>query len=261
MPSAPPRHDPHTTDRVQRIVLQAMTGLLDAEAPERPLQSFVDRMLRAVLGSDPSALDVTVDVMRRAGVPGREIAEVYVPRVAEILGLGWSCDALDFAAVSIGAARLQAQLRRLDDIWAMAHPPRPGDCPAFLVGVPDGCQHTLGAAVLAGQLRHRGFAVHFDPALTAEALSRRAGSQRYAGIFLSASGAARLDSCAGLVASSRRANRDTPVIIGGTILQDHHDIPSLTGGDHATSDVVEALSLCGIRAERLFDKELAGAAG
>lgn len=258
MLSIPHDAEMDTHDRVRRIVLQAMASLLpeDERTPQRkPIQSFTDRLLHAALGPDRHGLSGVVEVMRRAGVRNLDIAEIYVPRVAELLGVGWCSDELDFGRVSIGSSRLQLLLRQLDDEWAMAHPRRSTACPAVLVGVPAGVQHTLGASVLAGQLRHRGFSVHLDPEITPGALAGRLARQRYSGVFLSASGAAHLETCRELVTIGKKEGRGTPVILGGTILEHHDDIERETGADRATSDIAEALSVCGFDGARLFDPE------
>ena len=243
---------------VRRIVLQAMARLLPKggqEARRKPIQSFVDRMLCAALGVEPGNLFTVVDVMRDAGVSSLEVAEIYVPRVAEVLGCGWTSDEYDFGQVSIASSRLQFLLRQLDDEWATAHPRRSNACPAVLIGVPEGVQHTLGASVLAGQLRHRGFSVHLDPQITPSGLAAQLRKQHFSGVFLSASGAAHLEICSDLVTISKKQSRGTPVILGGTILEQHEDIEAFTGVNCATSDIAEAVSFCGFDGQRLFNPD------
>ena len=183
----------------------------------------------------------------RAGASSSlDMAEIYVPRTAELLGTGWTCDELDFGQVSIASARLQSMLRQLEEGWAAPSAGRDAHCPAMVVGVPDGEQHTLGATVLAGQLRHRGMSVHLDITLDHASLASALQSQRFVGIFLSVSGARHLESCRHMVEMCRKQGQGTPVIIGGTILEHQNDITDLTGCDLATSDMVDALVFCGL---------------
>lgn len=244
----PPTHRSSSTaprDEVGRVVLRAMEMVVEpvVAAPKKPMAhpQHVDRMARAVLGAEPQLLRGVVDEMRAENFTALEIAEVYVPAVAQFLGQGWVCDELDFAAVTIGAARLQSMLRYLEFESSYATPRAVG----FLVGVPEGVQHTLGASVLAAQLRQRGYSVHLDLTLTPERLAEQMRKEHYGGILLSASGAAHLESCRKLLDHLRQESRNTPVILGGTLLEQVNDIKSLTGVDLVTSDVGEALAFCG----------------
>ncbi|MEM7521359.1 MAG: cobalamin B12-binding domain-containing protein, partial [Pseudomonadota bacterium] len=102
------------------------------------------------------------------------------------------------------------------------------------------------ATVLAGQLRHRGYNVELDLELTPEALTDKMRTAPYSGLMLSASGLGHLENCRELVNCSKRASRNTPVIFGGTVLEQYQDLEFHTGADLVTLDVAEALDFCGL---------------
>lgn len=248
--STPPhssRREPH--DTVSRVVLQAIArqvpGQETSTTQAKPMDALVGRIVMAVLEPNPAALRVLIKGMLDAEVPALMIAEDFVPRAARQLGHSWVCDELDFAAVTVGSARLQSVLHQLDEDWAITAASLLGPAPTFLVGVPNGVQHTLGASVVAAQLRHRGYHVDLEHELTPELMARRMAHQSYAGVMLSASGAAHLEVCANLVDCSKELSKGTPVVFGGTILEHHEDVKLHTGADFVTTDVVMALASCG----------------
>lgn len=247
--STPPhfsRREPQ--DTVSRVVLRAMARQMPEQTYPQPSDAsdaLVGRIVMAVLNPDPRVLRRLIDDLRDAHVPALMIAEDFVPRAARHLGQAWVCDELDFVAVTVGSTRLQSVLHQLDEDRAISSFSLLGAAPTFLVGVPDGVQHTLGASVITAQLRHRGYRVDLDLELTPERLARQVHRHNYAGVMLSASGAAHLESCAKLVEVSKKTSRSTPVIFGGTILEHHEDIKTSTGADVVTSDLVLALAHCG----------------
>ena len=214
----------------------------------RPIEIFVQQMFDAVLQADPRRLSDVVGKMRKAGVSNAQIAEVYVPLVARRLGEAWVADETDFGAVTIGCARLQGLLHHLSSDWSVADEAYARQSPHYLVGVADGLQHTLGASVLAGQLRHRGCSVHVDLELTPESLVDTVTAERFTGVLLSASSRDHLETVRELLEYYRAHGRKTPVIIGGNILEQVDDILSLLPADLATSDMREALEFCNVNA-------------
>ena len=132
------------------------------------------------------------------------IAEELVPRVAHHLGNGWVCDELDFSAVTIGASRLQSVLHRLDRNRALSSPALIGAGPTFLVGVPEGVQHTLGATVITAQLRHRGYRVDVELEMTPSLIAEKMRKNHYTATLISTSGVAKLENCRQLVESCKK---------------------------------------------------------
>lgn len=257
-----PSHPQHRVpqEHMHRVVIRAMAELAPRRTAndDRPhaAEAITGRMIMAVLDPDPTALPGLTDHLLAAEVPALMIAERFVPAVARHLGEGWVCDELNFAAVSQGSARLQSLLRRLDADFAISYPALLGQGDAFLVGVPDGVQHTLGASVLTAQLRHRGHPVDLDLTLTPESLTARLRARTYGGVFISASGAANLGHCRALVQSAHKARPDIPVILGGTILDHDPHAITITGADFATTDIDAAVRFCAARPAHQASKPL-----
>lgn len=235
---------------VNRVVLQAISALAPHGGSQgvirKPLESYLTQMRDAALSFDRARLFDVIKDMRKARIPSLQIAESYVPTVARRLGDDWLADRVDFAGVSIGASRLQAVLRRLEMDWGLPREAKFDSPPAFIVGVPDGAQHTLGASVLAGQLRHRGLSVHLDLEMTPQGLAQQVRHEHYNGVLISAGSFDDLESCRVLVESSKKESRNTPVIVGGSILQQSSDIGSEVRADLLTSDIHDALRHCDV---------------
>lgn len=233
---------------VSKIALQAISllapDLQDAQARSNVLETYVSHLLAAVLGSDQDRVQAVFLDMRRANIPHGQIAEQYIPAVARRLGDDWVMDKLDFGAVTIGCARLQGLLRRMEADWGVLDGSRLNGRPGYLVGVPRGVQHTLGASVLAGQLRDRGAPVLLEYELTPHTLKAAMGIGHFAGVMLSGSGKACLESLRDLVEAAKTVSRSTPVLIGGCILEHATDIQSFTGADMVTSSLGGAMAYC-----------------
>ncbi|NNE52389.1 MAG: hypothetical protein HKN30_08295 [Sulfitobacter sp.] len=210
------------------------------------MESYLNSMMEAVLAPLPGALGDLAQQMQKARIGRAQIIESYVPVVAQRLGEAWIADRLDFGAVTIGAARLQSLVRRLDREGALGRDVHAYAARGLLLGVPEGEQHTLGATVLANQLRSRGISVHLDLELSVSSLSHRLARQQFIGVFLSVSGEQHLESLRSLVACTHYESRSTPVIVGGSILEHTNDIETRTGADFATCDLDRAIRNCDI---------------
>lgn len=212
----------------------------------KPLESYLSQMFAAIVGSNLRALDEVVYGMRRARITSEQIVQAYVPVLARRLGDAWVADTLDFARVTIGASRLQGLVRRLELDWDTLETVLNANRPACLVAVPHGVQHTLGATILAGQLRQRGVAVQLELALTPQSLKKEMRRERFSAVLLSASGADHLALLGRLVACAHDLSRSTPVILGGQTLEQTANILDITKADLATSDLDEAMAFAGL---------------
>lgn len=118
-------------------------------------QFILDHMLRSVTVNgefDPARM---LDELRGHRLSVDSVIDIYVPAVARILGEMWEDNTVDFAAVTVGAMRLQSLLslasaEAMDFLRPMEH------AHYMLITVPSGEQHFLGAFVLAAQLRRLG---------------------------------------------------------------------------------------------------------
>lgn len=200
----------------------------------------------AVLNPDRDAARRAVAEIRRRGVPWEAIADVYIPEVSRRLGDRWCDDSLSFAEVTIGSARLQAMLREFGPEWseeALSDPLAPN---AILI-VPRDDAHTLGAMVVAGQLRRARISTRLSLGQEDEEIVGLLVAKRFDAILVSASSSVRLESVRDLVEKIRLAVQSVaPIALGGSILDTDRDAKAITGVDHATCDLREALRLCGL---------------
>ena len=211
-----------------------------------PIEQYVTRMQAAVLTPDKSALDDIVADMRQSKIAACDIADLYIPTVARRLGECWVQDTLNFSAVSIGSARLQSLLWQLEAIWSVGNTEVCTPHTDILLVIPDGCQHTLGASVLAGQLRRLGFCVQLEANVNRPVLIHLLQAKAFAAVMISASSRESVETLKNLVRTARRENATIPILIGGNVLDRPEDIALATGADLATSDIQTALAYCGL---------------
>lgn len=214
--------------------------------PGAPDEALLQQLEAAVLGSDPEARRAVVIAMKRLGIPWEQIADVYIPETSRRLGDQWCDDELSFAEVTMGSARLQAMLR---EFGPQRSDGTRGDpmAPNALLVVPRNEDHTLGAMVLAEQLRRGGVSVRLSLGQEAAAVAALVCGKRFDAIMISASSSVRLETVCNLVKKIRASARPVPPIaLGGTILDTDRDAKAITGVDHATCDVQEAIRLCAL---------------
>jgi methylmalonyl-CoA mutase cobalamin-binding subunit len=182
------------------------------------------------------------------GVDADQIADYYVPVIAREMGDRWCEDNLSFAAVTIGASRLQFMLRELGTNWADNKTVSP-DAPTILLIVPKVAYHTLGAVVLSGQLRRQGLSVKLVLGDDTKDIARRVARTHYNAVFISSARGQALESLRQIVDVVKASAKErTPVVIGGTILdiETSENVTALTGATFATKIPQEALRLCGL---------------
>ncbi len=208
--------------------------------------SHISRLKSAALNPDRDAGLRALSALRENGIRDEDIADHYIPAVARDMGEAWCSDNMSFAAVTIGASRLQSWLRELGPEWTGDTNSTP-DAPMVILVVADHIHHTLGAMVLAGQLRRRGISVRLMLNTRPKEITQRLCNTSCDALFISASQGETLESLRKIVDSVRHsAAAGLPVVIGGTILTDEPAILALTGANFATNDPDEALALCGL---------------
>lgn len=208
--------------------------------------AVLDRLLKAALDPDQGTCRSVMKDLLSGGMRPEDIADFYIPKLARQLGDQWCADTLGFVAVTIGVSRLQMMLREL----APSRLDGPGFASIMLI-VPQGDDHTLGAVVLAGQLRRKGFSVCLLLGPHTDEVAARIQQTQFQSVFISASQREELETLRGIVEAAKTATLQTPpIVIGGTILdvETAMNVTTLTGADHATKRPDEALKLCGLRA-------------
>lgn len=200
----------------------------------------------ALSGDRGDCQQVAAEMIAR-GVPRKVISDDYVPEIACSLGEEWRFDTKSFAEVTIGVSRLQSLLRDLGPEWRSDAMADPVTGTATIV-VALGESHTLGAMILAGQLRRIGVSVRLQVGLRPAELRDSLDHPGFDAILISASTGEDLETLRLLVEAVRTSSRpDTPVVIGGGILSDGVDVAAVTGANFATNDPIEAIEHCGLK--------------
>ena len=223
-------------------------AVLAAHGPGRSdgLSHRLVQLCDAFISPDEDRRHEMLRRLRQDGVSVDDIIDHVVPALARAMGERWFADDISFAHVTIGAARLQEAVRALG--WHdESRSPVVEGAAAILLVIPRSEHHTLGAFVLADQLRRRGhpvdIAVDRHPRQLAEILRKR----RYGMVGITASGRRTLASARELTHIVRQAvTTVTPVVIGGPILDKGLDVLGLTGADHTAQDADTALRKCGL---------------
>lgn len=254
---------PHASLRSLRDKPGASAGALVAKVlsvvarcPDKTERSmdpnFLEALCAVATSTSGASFRPVIASMATAGIRNEEIADHYIPAVALKLGDQWCADQTSFAEVTIGVARLQALLRELGREWqgnGSTGSDAAPNAPAVLVMSLAEAYHTLGATILSGQLRRIGLSVRQMLDATPAAAATEVQRIRYDAVFLSASRSEDLENLRKIVEHIARSTATPPpVVIGGTILEVAHelgvDIKALTGADHATGDLYEAVALC-----------------
>lgn len=230
-------------------VLSSELRLIYPDMPARALVRFLDEMQAALTQPNPKTITKLLNDMRRAGIRDTDIADFYIPVVARRLGERWVADDMEFTQVTVGMANLQTMLRTLDSSWCMPERAPFGTLGEICIIVPQGVQHSLGASILAGQIRRAGYDVHLGTDLEMDQIANFVSSPATVGIMLSASLWEPLDFLKSVVKKIRQGNPWAPVLVGGNVLERECDVSALIGADHAINDWQAALSFCAQRVQ------------
>jgi len=225
-------------------VLSSELRLIYPDMPPRALVRFLDEMQAAMTQTDCARLDELLNRMRRAGIRDTDIADFYIPVVARRLGEAWTNDTLEFTQVTVGMSNLHTMLRKLDASWCMPERAPFGTMGEICVIVPRGVQHSLGANILAGQMRRAGYDVLLGNDLPLDEIAQFVSSPATMGVMVSATLWEPLDFLRSVVKKIRKGNPWVPILVGGNVLERNCDVSAEIGADHATNDWQTALSYC-----------------
>ncbi len=234
---------------VNALAAAAMRRVAD-DLSRRTLQvrpELIARLEAATVGPSATECLDLIDVFVSEGVPREDIADFYIPEVARTLGAAWCEDTRGFAEVTIGSSRLQGMLRALGPEWRADDAHSANSDASTLVLLAPEVYHTLGAMVLAGQLRRTGLTVRLVLGAAEHDLETAMEQTDFDVVMVSASIGESLEGLRRLISLVRATARNAPpVLIGGTILEQDVDVGKITGADFATSDLSEALKYCGL---------------
>lgn len=244
---------------VSQFAAEVVARLVSRDPGEEmgPREDVLQRFMAAVASTDPLAFEELKPELKRARITAALLADVYIPEVARRLGQAWMDDCASFAEVTMGVARMQAILREIGTGW-IADSAGQSDGPTLLVVLPLGEQHTLGAMVLAGQLRRRGVSVSMQIAPSAADLGAYVAARSFDGVMMSVAGHDTLETCAKLIKIIRTASKTgIKIAVGGAVLETGDDLLQLTGADVVTNDIEHALSVMEIVASKSLEMESA----
>lgn len=216
-------------------------------------EALFQTLKTAALSANPNACKSTIRTAIAAGTSPEDLADHYIPALARDMGDLWCVDQLSFAGVTIGVSRLQAMLREMGPNWAGDNAADAATASILLIVGKD-VYHTLGAIVLSGQLRRKGFSVKLILGGKHADIAQRIQRTKYQAVFISSSRGEALESLRQIIdVVKTSAQTPPPVVVGGSILEVEtaNDVTALTGADYATRIPDEALEFCG-----LHDKQL-----
>ena len=205
------------------------------------LEPLAYELYKSICDTDPAKSRKVADKILDIGISPEQLADFYIPEVARRLGDAWCADKMDFVKVTIGAARLQGLLRHIGPHWCSGTGAPSPNAPTCLLLVPEEAQHTLGATILAGQMRRMGIAVTLEIGTSLNDLTYIMSQDPVDAVMISASARESLEMIRAIVENVRKFLGDVPVMIGGNILSLEANLAELTGADLATRDLAEAL--------------------
>ena len=164
-------------------VLKVARGNLNPETSRR-IESASDWLERYCLSNKFDA-STAVNTLISRGVQADAIVDYCIPKIARIYGQEWSNDSLSFATVSVGCAHLQLVLKHIIHQRGFSVLGGEGKCILLVAPAPE--QHTLGALVLADQLRRLGFSVKMCLGQPAEDVIKSVFENKFDAILFSAS--------------------------------------------------------------------------
>ena len=212
-----------------------------------PDRTAVELLYDAAVGRDPMACSKVARGLMARNVSPERICEVHVPAVARRMGDDWCTDDLSFSEVTIGSARLQYLVREIGGGAADELRRTSGEAEVILLLVAPEADHTLGALVLASQLRRRGFSVRLSLGDTDEAVLESMTATRFDAVFFTACVADSLPFLERVLGKIKGTiATPPPFVLGGAVLENEGRAVAIAGIDMVTSDVDEALAFCGL---------------
>lgn len=247
----PKQHDKTALSGLSELSSRALVKVAGRSRRAEDLPDHLDLNAFAALQDAVKALDrmafmsVAADMVA-AGISKRAIAEDYIPALSRLMGAKWCEDQLSFTEVTVRVSLLQAVLRDLGPEWRATGLAKPG-AKRILVAVPHEEFHTLGAVILAGQLRRLGFVVNLHLDSRPFDVARSLSGAPVEAVFLSAAPGSCVQTLRSIAAAVRKAKGpDFPIVLGGSILEFEPEGASAIGASLETNNLTKALEHCGL---------------
>ncbi len=225
------------------IALRALATLLASNETGCADLKAQQMLQAAAIDPDLTCFDRVVNDLLDAGSTAQRIANVHIPAVARNLGQGWADGTQSFGTVSIGCSRLQTYLRQKGLAWCDAQTLQSTTFASVLLVVPVHEQHTLGATLLAGQLRAQGVDVTLALHCNMLKLGQLTRGRRFDAILVSASQSEALETLRQTILYMRRDSTSTPIILGGSVLSQVPNILETAGADFSADCVEDVIDM------------------
>lgn len=217
----PPTRQKLLSSDIQNLAndaLAAARGNLNPETSKR-IETASDWLERYCLSSKFKA-SIAVDTLTSRGIQVDAIVDYCIPQIARNYGQEWINDSLSFATVSVGCAHLQLVLKHIIHQRGFNIANGKGTCILLAAVAPE--QHTLGALVLADQLRRLDFSVKLCIGASIEDVTNIVLENKFEAVLFSASSVETVKASAQCVKKIRQCYTDQPLVfLGGSILSSH----------------------------------------
>ena len=161
-----------------------------------------------------------VNTLTSRGLHADAIVDYCIPKIARNYGQEWTNDTLSFANVSVGCAHLQLVLKHIIHERGFNVLDGNGKCVLLTALPPE--QHTLGALVLADQLRRLDFSVKMCLGTSTEDVTKSVFENRYHAVLFSASTLEAAEISAQCVNQIRQNYAYQPLVfLGGSVLSSY----------------------------------------
>ena len=213
-------------------VLNVARGNLNPETSSR-IETASNWLERYCLSNKFDA-STAVNTLTSRGVQADAIVDYCIPKIARNYGQEWTNDSLSFASVSVGCAHLQLVLKHIIHNRGFNILDGNGKCILLASLAPQ--QHTLGALVLADQLRRLDFSVKMCLGTSTEDVTKNVFENKYQAVLLSASTLEAADIAAQCVNQIRQNYTYQPLVfLGGSVLSSHNREDMPDAFDHVTN--------------------------
>ena len=175
-----------------------------------------------------------VNTLTSRGLQADAIVDYCIPKIARNYGQEWTNDSLSFASVSVGCAHLQLVLKHIIHERGFNVLDGNGKCVLLATLSPE--QHTLGALVLADQLRRLDFSVKMCLGTSIEDVTKSVFENKYHAVLFSASTVEAAEISAQCVNQIRQNYAYQPLVfLGGSVLSSDNRKDTLNAFDRVTN--------------------------
>ena len=206
-------------------VLNVARGNLNPETSSR-IETASSWLERYCLSNKFDA-STAVNTLTSRGLQADAIVDYCIPKIARSYGQEWTNDSLSFASVSVGCAHLQLVLKHIIHERGFNVLDGNGKCVLLAALAPE--QHTLGALVLADQLRRLDFSVKMCLGTSIEDVTKSVFENKYHAVLFSASTLEAAEISAQCVNQIRQNYAYQPLVfLGGSVLSSYNrdDMPN-----------------------------------